>query len=130
MDLLNLTPKTDDIVIELALNGAVIKNEDGSIMTWTIMAPYSEEAKKIVHDMTDTRIDKAAKSKNTRLKSAEVEEITLEGLAKTTRDWNITWDGKKPKYSMKLAMEILSKAPWIRNLIEEARQDNLDFMKV
>lgn len=130
MDLLDFTPKTDDIVIELTFNDMVIKNEDGSAMTWTIMAPYSEEAKKIVHEMTDTRIDKAAKSKTTRLKSAEVEEITIEGLAKTTRNWNITWDGKQPKFSVKLAAEILSKAPWIRILIEEARQNNLDFMKV
>jgi len=130
MDLLDFTPKTDDITIELKCGDKTLKNEDGSAMTWTIMAPHSEEAKSVVHTMTDARIEKAAKTKTKTLKSAEVEEITLEGLAKTTRSWNITWDKKKPKYSVKLAIEILQKAPWIRELIEEARQDSMDFMKV
>lgn len=130
MDLKDFTPKTDDITVELKIGDKTLKNEDGSTMTWTIMAPHSADAKKVVHEMTDIRIEKASKNKATRLKSAEVEEMTIEGLAKTTRDWNITWDGKKPKCNEKLAKEILSQAPWIQALIEEARQESVDFTKV
>ncbi len=132
---MDFVPKTDDIIVELKPSGKTLTNADGSTMTITVLSPYSEKAKAIVHEMTDERIkkvrEKKSKDKDAEigLTSAEVEELSIEGLVRTTVDWNITWDGKQPKFTPKLAKEIYTKAFWIRSLIEEQRQDTLDFMK-
>lgn len=130
MDLLDFTPKTDDLVVELEVAGKKLTNADGSPMTVTVMNPFSKEAKKVTHDLTDERIKKMkGKKKEQPLTSAEVEELNLEGLIRTTKDWNITWGGEQPKFSKELAKEVFDKAFWIKGLIEDARAETLDFMK-
>lgn len=129
MDLLNLTPKTDNIVVTLELSGKPVVNEDGSPMTITVMSPFSAEARAILHAMSDDRIKRAKERKDTSLSSAEVEEANLEGLVRTTVDWDITWGGEKVKFTHELAKEVYQKAFWIRPQVEEAKASTLDFMK-
>ncbi len=136
MDLLDFTPKTDDLVVELEVAGKKLTNPDGSPMTVTVMSPFSAEAKKVTHDLTDERIKKLKQKKNKKntpednaLTSAEVDELNLEGLVRTTKDWNITWGGEQPKFSKDMAKEVFTKAFWIKSLIEDARANTLDFMK-
>ncbi len=130
MDLTDFIPKTDDLVVELEVAGKKLTNPDGSPMTVTIMSPFSPDAKKVTHELTDERIKKLkGKKKDTPLTSSEVDDLNLEGLVRTTRDWNITWGGEQPKFSRELCKEVYTKAFWIKPLIEDARVETLDFMK-
>lgn len=131
MDLLDLTPKSDDIVVTIKhpATGEVLKNDDKSDMTITVYAPHSKEYKKVIHEMTNKRLKKMqAKGKN-EITAEEIEEATLETLAKTTKEWNITYGGEVPKLSVAKAKEIYDSVFWIKAQIEEAIESSLDFMK-
>jgi len=54
----------------------------------------------------------------------------LELLAKTTKEWNLTFDGEQPKFTVAKAKAIYSEVFWLREQIEEALNTSLDFMKV
>jgi hypothetical protein len=131
MDLLDLTPKSDEIVVTIKhpATGEVLKNEDKSDMTVTIYAPHSKEYKKVLHEMTNKRLKKMqAKGKN-EITAEEIEEATLDTLAKTTKGWNITYGGEVPKLTVAKAKEIYDSVFWIKAQIEEAIESSLDFMK-
>ena len=131
MDLLDLTPKSDDIVVTIKhpATGDVLKNDDKSDMTITVYAPHSKEYKKVLHEMTNKRLEKMQAKGNNKIKAEEIEEATLETLAKTTKEWNITYGGEVPKLSVAKAKEIYDSVFWIKAQIEEAVEDSLAFMK-
>ena len=129
MNLFDYTPKTDDLVITLKVADKELTNEDGTPMTITFYSPYSQEAKDIKHSMVDERIARAEAGGETKLNSAEVEKMNLVGLAKNIKEWNITTDKVKPKLSEKAALEVLTKAFWIKPLYDEAIDKSMVFMK-
>lgn len=129
MDLLDYTPDTQDIVITLAFKGTTLKNEDDTPMTITFYGPYSKEAKAIKHSMVDERIAKAEAGDDTKLTSAQVEELNNLALAKNIKSWDITFDKKKPKLTEKNAIDVITKAFWIKGLYDEAAEKTLGFMK-
>ena len=129
MDLLDYTPKTDDVVITLEVGGTILKNGDDSPMTITFYSPYSAEAKDIKHSMVDERIAQAEKDSITTMNSKQVEELNIRGLAKNVKSWNITIDKKKPKLSEKSAIDVFNKVFWIKGLYDEAVEKSLGFMK-
>ena len=49
MDLKDLTPNLDDVVVEIKhpSTGDTLKNDDGTVMTITVLAPHSKEYKKL-----------------------------------------------------------------------------------
>ena len=131
MDLKDLTPKSDDIVVEIKhpANGETLNNDDKSPMTITVFAPHSKEYKKVLHEQTNKRL-KQMQSKNTQDITAEdLEEASLEALAKTTKEWNITYGGEQPKLTVAKAKQIYDEVFWIKAQIEEAAANSLDFMK-
>lgn len=131
MDLKDLTPKSDDIVVEIKhpANGETLKNDDKSPMTITIFAPHSKEYKKVLYEQTNKRL-KQMQSKNTQDITAEdLEEASLEALAKTTKEWNITYGGEQPKLTVDKAKQVYDEVFWIKAQIEEATANSLDFMK-
>ena len=131
MDLLDLTPKSDVIVVTIKQPATkeVLKNEDNSDMTITMYAPHSKEYKKVIHEMTNKRLEKMQTKGSNKIKAEELEEIALETLAKTTKEWNITYGGEVPKLSVAKAKEVYDRVFWIKDQIEEAAEDSLDFMK-
>lgn len=131
MDLMDLTPKTDLIVVTIKhpLTEEPLKNEDGSEMTITVYAPYSKEYKSVVHGIANKRLKAAQGKKSTEYTMEELEAATLESLAKTTKEWNITYDGGKPKLTEAKAKEVYDKVFWIKAQIEGAVETSLDFMK-
>jgi len=131
MDLLDLTPKTDEIVVTVKhpTTGEVLKNNDNSDMTITLYAPYSKEYKKVIHEMTNKRLKKMQQKGKNEITAEEIEEATLDTLAKTTKEWNITFGGEVPKLSVAKAKEIYDSVFWIKNQIEVATEASLDFMK-
>ena len=132
MDLKDLTPNLDDIVVEIKhpATGDVLKNDDGTNMTITILAPHSKEYKKAQHEQISKRLKKAQKSKSQDVDYSDIEEATLEVLAKTTKAWNITYGGEMPKLTVAKAKDIYEEVFWIKNQIEEVVTDSLDFTKV
>ena len=132
MDLKDLTPNLDDVVVEIKhpSTGDVLKNDDGTNMTITILAPHSKEYKKFQHEQISKRLKKAQKSKSQDVDYSDIEEATLEVLSKTTKSWDITYGGEKPKLTVARAKELYEEVFWIRNQIEEVVTDSLDFMRV
>lgn len=132
MDLKDLTPNLDDIVVEIKhpATGDALKNDDGTNMTITIFAPHSKEYKKAQHEQISKRLKKAQKSKSQDVDYSDIEEATLEVLAKTTKAWDITYNGEKPKLTVAKAKDLYEEVFWIKNQIEEVVTDSLDFTKV
>ena len=130
MDLLDLTPKSDEIVVTLKhpSTGEVLKNDDKSDMTITVYAPHSKEYKKVLHEMTNKRLKKMQGKGNKDITAEELEEVSLDSLAKTTKEWNITFNSEKPKLSLVKAREIYEKVFWIKAQIEQASEEALGFM--
>jgi hypothetical protein len=131
MDLKDLTPKSDEIVVVIKhpATGEPLKNDDKSEMTITIYAPHSKEYKKVLHEQTNKRLKKMQSKGNKDITAEEIEEATLEALAKTTKEWNITYGGEAPKLTAPKAKEVYEDVFWIRSQIEEAVEDSLDFMR-
>ena len=124
MDLMNLVPTTDDIVVTLKhpATDEVLKNDDDSDMTITTYAPHSKEYKAVVHEQTNLRL-KQMQSKGNRntniITAEELEVATIAMLAKTTKDWNITFDGKKPKFTIEVAKKIYEDVFWVKGQVED-----------
>ena len=132
MDLMDLTPKTDTIVVTIKHHTTEepLLNEDGSPMTITVYAPYTKEYKTVVHGIANKRLQAASKNKKSLdYTMEELEAATLESLAKTTKEWNITYGGEVPKLTEAKAKEVYDKVFWIKAQIEGAVDTSLDFMK-
>lgn len=131
MDLMDLTPKTDIVVVTIKhpSTNEPLKNDDGSDMTITVYAPYSKEYKAVVHAIANKRIKAAQGKKSTDYTMEELEAATMESLTKTTKDWNITYGGEVPKLTEAKAKEVYDKVFWIKAQVEQGVEDSLGFMK-
>lgn len=131
MDLKDLTPSLDDVVVEIKhpATGEVLTNEDGTNMTIHILAPHSKEYKKAQHEQINKRLKKAQMGNNKELDYADIEEATLEVLSKTTKAWNITYDGEMPELTVKKARDLYEGVFWIKDQLEEAVSNSMDFTK-
>lgn len=132
MDLQSLIPTDDTIVVTVKhpVTEEVLTKDDGKEMTITVYAPHSSVYKAAVHEQTNKRIQKAAKGKKVTFTAEELENTTLELLAKTTKDWSIQLNGKSPKYSVGEATELYAKLPWLKAQVLEAQEDYSAFLKV
>lgn len=131
MDLKDLTPKSDTIDVTLVHpnTGEELTNPDGSNMTICMYATHSQEYKKVMHSQTNKRIKAATKATDITMTSEQLESSTLDVLVETTKSWNITFDGEKPKLTEKNVRDIYSEVFWIKLQLEEAVNNSLDFTK-
>lgn len=134
MDLKNLIPTTDtvDVVIKHPSTYEPLTNDDGSEMTITVYAPHSKEYKSAVHEQTNIRL-KQMQSKGNKagnITAEELEVASVKMLAKTTKGWNITFGGKKPKFTVEAAKELYQDVFWIKDQIEEAVSEAEVFTQV
>ena len=125
MDLSKTIPANNTIVVELEFNGEVLKNDDDTPMTIEVYLPHSKEYRAARHGQADVLIEK----KTERIKSAEAEELGIEFLAKTTKSWDITFGGEKPKFSVGKAKEIYYTVPWVGELIAQKVEEAKGFTK-
>lgn len=132
MDLQSLIPTDDTIVVELKhpVTEDLLLKDDGKAMTITVYAPHSSIYKAAIHEQTNKRIQKASKGKKITFTAEELENTSLELLAKTTKDWSIQLNGKSPKYSVGEAMDLYAKLPWLKQQVLEAQEDYSAFLKV
>jgi hypothetical protein len=131
MDLSKLIPTDDVIVVNVKhpMTEEVLLKDDGKEMTITVYAPHSSQYKSVVHEQTNKRIQKASKGKRITFTAEEIENATLDLLAKTTKDWNIQLNGKSPKFSVAEATDLYGKLPWLKSQILEAQEDYSAFLK-
>jgi hypothetical protein len=131
MDLKDLTPKSDTVEVTLVhpATGEIIQNDDDSPMTITLYASHSKEYKNLIYQQTDKRLKKAQFDKKIEINSAEIEESTLDLFANATKSWKITFDGKQPELSPKVAKQIYTEVFWIKDQIDAAIANSANFMK-
>ena len=130
MDLKNLTPASDTIEVILVHPNTLepLMNEGSdNEMSITLYAPHSKEYKKLVHEQTDKRLAAMQKSKKVQVSAADLERSSIDILAKATKEWDITYDGESPKLTVPKAREIYTEYFWIKDQLEEAINDTLDF---
>ena len=130
MDSKNLTPASDTIEVILVHPNTLepLMNEGSdNEMSITLYAPHSKEYKKLVHEQTDKRLAQMQKSKKVQVSAADLEKSSIDILAKATKEWDITYDGESPKLSVAKAKEIYSEYFWIKDQLEEAINETLDF---
>jgi len=131
MDLKDLTPSSDTVEVTIVHPNTYepLTNEDGSPMVITMYAPHSKEYKAALHEQTNRRLKQAQSKKKMEITAEDLEAATIELLAKTTKDWKITFGGVKPKFNVDKAKEIYEEVFWIKDQIEEALGNSLDFTK-
>lgn len=131
MDLSNFIPTDDVIIVSVKhpITDEPLAKDDGKEMTITLYAPHSSQYKAVLHDQANKRIQKASKGKKISFTAEEMENSTLELLAKTTKDWNIQFNGKSPKFSVGEALDLYAKVPWLKNQLLEAQEDITAFFK-
>tara|TARA_Y100000385_G_C13081972_1_gene634421 strand:+ start:913 stop:1311 length:399 start_codon:yes stop_codon:yes gene_type:complete len=129
MDLMNLKPTSDTVEVILKHPNTLdpLLNDDGSEMTVTLHASHSKEYKKIVHEQQDRRIKMMQKKAKSQISAQDIERDATDLLAKVTADWDITYGGEKPKLTVTKAKEVFTEVFWIREQIEEAFSDSMDF---
>ncbi len=127
MDLSKFIPKDDTITIDLEVRGQKLLKDDGTQMTITVYLPHSAQYKAVTHEQTNKRIQRLAKGKKAQPYTAqELEEMTIDLLVKTTKDWNIQLNGKSPKFTEAAAAEVYAKLPWLQSVVTEAQQEYMD----
>ena len=131
MDLKDFAPKSDEIVVDIKhpINKEPLMNDDGTPMTIVIYAQHSKEYKKVQRELINKRLKAAQDSGSKEIDYEQLEEAALELMVKTTKSWDITYEGKKPKLTEAKARQIYDEVFWIKAQIEEAAATSLDFMK-
>lgn len=131
MDLKDLTPTSDTVDVNIVHPTTLepLLNDNSDPMVITMYAPHSKEYKAAVHEQTNKRLKQAQSKKKVDLTAEDIEEATLDLFAKTTKSWNITYDGEEPNFSVGKAKEIYSEVFWIRDQIDEAVSNSLNFKK-
>ena len=131
MDLKDLTPTSDTVDVNIVHPTTLepLLNDNSDPMVITMYAPHSKEYKAAVHEQTNKRLKQAQSKKKVDLTAEDIEDATLDLFAKTTKSWNITYDGEEPNFSVSKAKEIYSEVFWIRDQIDEAMSNSLNFKK-
>jgi len=131
MDLMDLKPKSNTIEVSLKHpnTGVVLKNDDKTDMTIVVNASHSKEYKALMHEQTNKRLKAMQGNKKTEITAQDMEEATLNMLSKITCEWNITYNKEQPKLSIAKAKQLYDEVFWIKDQIEEALADSLDFTK-
>lgn len=131
MDLMNLKPTSDTIEVKLVHpnTGKPLKNDDKTDMTINVYASHSKEYKAVMHKQTNKRLKTMQAGKKVEFTAEDIEEAGLTLLSEITESWNITYGAEKPKLSVAKAKEIYEEVFWIKDQIEEAQAESLDFTK-
>ena len=131
MDLMDLKPTSNTVEVKLKHpnTGVVLKNDDKTDMTIVVYASHSKEYKELIHEQTNKRLKVMQSSKNTNVTYQDMEKATLDMLSKITCGWNITYNKEQPKLSIAKAKQLYDEVFWIKDQIEEALADSLDFTK-
>ena len=132
MDLMDLKPKSDVVVVELKHPSTLepLTNDDGSVMSVTVYAQYSKQYRDAMYEQQDKRLEKMQKKgASSKYSSADLEADAVSLLASITKEWTIVYGGETPKVTIPKAKEIYTEVFWLRQQVEEGLSEALDFTK-
>lgn len=125
MDINAFLPTTDEVVVEY--KNPKTKEPTGIIVT--LYATHTKEFKDVQYEFIDAALAKRAKVKEDYIPSAkETDENRTKQLARITKSWNITQDGKEVKLTVDKAVEYYTKIPSLRSQLEAALEESEDFI--
>tara|TARA_R110000796_G_scaffold18654_7_gene56413 strand:- start:2394 stop:2792 length:399 start_codon:yes stop_codon:yes gene_type:complete len=132
MDLKVFKPTSETVEVTLynPTTEVPLTNKDNSEMTITMYAPHTKEYKSEVHRQTNMRLKRMEKGAKISLTAEDLEESTLIHMARSTKAWNITYDKEQPDFSVEKAKEVYADISWIKDQIEEALSNSVDFTNV
>jgi hypothetical protein len=121
MDLNNLTVKSKTITIKLRhpVTGEVLLNDgDDSEMTVTALNPQTKEYKAKLFSFSREKLGIQVDEQSEDINFEVFLEMSSDFVASICTDWNITLDGKSPKFSVSAAKKLFDKAIWIKEQVE------------
>lgn len=130
-DLSDLKPTSDTITVELKhpIIGEELIKDDGTVMSIEVYAPYAKGYKKVFHEQANKRLKERSKKDKIDFTYEEIEDGSLELLAKTTVSWNLQLGGANLPFSVGKAKEIYDDYFWIKEQVMEAQSNLENFMK-
>jgi hypothetical protein len=131
-DLNTLKPTKDtvEVILKHPATGDVLMNDDGTEMSVTVHAPYTKAYRSAGFALAQKRMKGGNKTSISDFTFEELEEGGLELLVEVTLDWDITYNGEKPKFTKKMAKEVYEEIFWMKGQIEGAIGESLDFTKL
>lgn len=122
MDLKDLTPKQDtvEVILKHPVSLEPVTKPNGDPMKITMFAPTSKEYREVMYERADARLDEAQKSGTTKLTAKEMDNSSIDMLARITKSWDIHYDGKEPKLSVAKAASVYDELRWIKPQLEDA----------
>lgn len=123
-------PTSDVVVTKLNdENGEPLLNEDGTQMTITRYLPHTKEYKEVKYNQQEKMLGEVPEGDELKLSWFQMSEMSIELLANTVSEWDITWgdDSEKPKYTPELAEEVLHTCEFLVPQLRGAEDKALDF---
>lgn len=113
--------------------GEVLRDESGAPLWIDVHGNESAHFKRVLHDITDRNISKAAKARSVGgMKSATLERQEVEKIARCIENWYLvadTGEGEQPiELTEKNAIEVLTEYPAVREQLALAMQDRQRFL--
>jgi hypothetical protein len=99
-------------------------------MSVTVYAPYTKKYRSAGFSLAQRSMKGGDKKDIMDFTFEELEASGAELLAEVTVDWDITYGGKKIKFTKAKAKEIYEEFFWMKGQIEEAIGNSLDFTKL
>lgn len=132
MDLSYFKPKSDRVTVELynPLDDKPLMNPDGSPMTITAYGQHSLEHRKARDEITDAEMAQRFESKedNKFPSISEVRRKSIEVLAKTTIEWNLTENKKPVEFSYEKAVELYDSLEFVFDQVQTKVNDYGSFL--
>lgn len=130
-DLKSLIPSdTYTFDIKHPITNEVLVDKDKKPMTITVHSPYSDKFRHVAHEQAKKRINRSKSADaDKELTIDDYQEFSLDTLAATTQDWNISFDGEEVPYSDVKAKEIYKMLPWLTEQVKEAQDKIANFIK-
>ena len=132
MDLTDFKPKSDSVTVTLKHpnTGEPLSYDDGKEFNITLHASHTKEFKESQQKNIDIWLNNSQKKNKKNPTLMEIEQATSEHYARITTSWDLLYNKAKPKLSVEKAKEIYMEYFWIRDQIQEALDDSVDFTTV
>lgn len=132
MDLAYFKPKSDRVTVELVnpLDRKPLMNPDGSPMTITAYGSHSVEHRKARDEITDAEMAERFEDKEERRfpSISEVRKKSIEVLAKTTIEWNLTENKEPVEFSYEKAIELYNSLEFVFDQVQTKVNDYGSFL--
>lgn len=103
-------------------------DDDGKPFSVTVFGPTSPQYKKLVHDQTNRRIQKAQRSQKVTMTAEQLESQQMELYSKAVKSWHLFLKGEVPDCTPAKVREIFDAYPWIYEQVVSHIEDRRNFL--